>query len=248
MSQATNGRAVGRQPGWRTWLLLVTVFLLLLALSCWQWQRAGEKQALLTRMAAQAALPALDWAAASRAGGAQAGRQVRLSGHFLPDYRVALDNRMHQGKAGLDIYMAFLPQGSDRAVLVDLGWAPTDRDNGPAVPVRIPSDIVLTGRMRLPSAFVTLGAPELRDGLWRAGRIEPAVWAARWRQPLVPWLLAPEHPLTGGYSHTPVAALAVAITPDRHRAYAFQWLALAVAWLACWGFAWRPLFSETGHD
>lgn len=248
MSQATNGAARRTRPGLPAWLLIIGVFLLLSMLSFWQWQRGEDKAVLLARLAARAALPALDWAEAGRSSADVADRQVRLSGRFLPDYRVALDNRMHQGRAGLDIYMAFLPEGSDRAVLVDIGWAPTDRDGGPAVPHRVPVVTELSGHVRLPSPFVTFGGPELRAGLWRVGRLEPAVWAARWRQALTPWVLEPSAALSGGHEYSAVAAPVVAITPERHRAYAFQWAMLALAWLACWGFAWRQLFTERGDD
>lgn len=248
MSQATNGDSRPARPGLPVWLLIVGVFLLLSGLSFWQWQRGEEKAVLLARLAARAALPALAWAEASRSSVDVADRQIRLTGRFLPDYRVALDNRMHQGRAGLDIYMAFLPEGSDRAVLVDIGWVPTDRDNGPAVPRRVPPVTALSGHVRLPSPFITFGGPELRDGLWRVGRLEPGLWAARWRQDLMPWVLEPSAALSGGHEYTGLAAPTVVITPERHRAYAFQWAALALAWLACWGFAWRRLFTERGDD
>lgn len=248
MSKATNGVPRRVRPGLPVWLLIAGVFLLLSGLSFWQWQRGEDKAALLARLAARAALPALDWVEASRSSVAVADRQVRLTGRFLPDYRVALDNRMHQGRAGLDIYMAFLPEGSDRAVLVDIGWVPTDRDNGPAVPRRLPMVSELSGHARMPSPFITFGGPELRDGLWRVGRLEPAFWAARWRQSLTPWVLQPSTALPGGHEHHPASSPTVAVTPERHRAYAFQWAALALAWLACWGFAWRWLFTERGHD
>lgn len=243
MHPATNGTR-------RLWpsLVAVTVLLVvaaaLLSLACWQWGRAAEKEHLLARQAARGQQQPLDWAQLRALGADVADRPVRLSGSFRPDLHVALDNQMRNGVAGFHLYVVFQPEGSPDGVLVNVGWVPTDRDGGPAVPSAMPGAHDITGWAVYPSAFLTVGEPEFTRGLWRAGRIEPAVWAQRWGVSLVPWVvrLAPEVP--GGYVRDWQAGAEMRMSPGRHRAYAFQWAALAVAWCVCWFYAWRKLGRE----
>lgn len=224
--------------------MLLVVAGALAGLACWQWGRAAEKERLIARQTERGGQPALDWAALQAAGGDVDDRPVRLTGRFDPALRVALDNQMHGGRAGMDLYVVFRPQGSQAGVLVDIGWVPTDREGGPAVPSAVPAGTEIRGLALHPPAFLTVGQPEHTRGLWRAGRIEPEVWAQRWGVALVPWVirLAPE--VQGGYLRDWKRRADMRMTPERHRAYAFQWAALAVAWCVCCFYAWRRLGRE----
>lgn len=242
---ATNGVKAGR-PSWSGLLLLVLVAAALSSLALWQWQRAAEKERLLTRQEARSQDAPLDWEGVRRLGRDVADRPVRLRGHFDPSYRVALDNQMRGGKAGYHLYVLFRPEAGGDAVLVNTGWLPTDRDGGPAVPAGAPTAGEITGWAVYPSAFLTVGEPELTRGLWRAGRIDIADWSVRWGVPLLPWVvrLAPEVP--GGHARDWRAGIDMRMGPERHRAYAFQWAALTVAWCVCWFLGWRKLAGERG--
>lgn len=230
------------------WVLFVAMLALLLTLSIWQWQRGAEKDALLTRQVDRSDLPVIELTNFAELPADIADRPMRLRGHFLPEYRVALDNQMRQGRAGYEIHMAFMLAGTNEAVLVNLGWLPTDRDGGQLPPESFAEADRISGTAVLPSAFITVGQPELTRGLWRAGRIKPDDWSAQWGIQLQPWVLrlAPEVP--GFYLRDWAPTGQQLMSPDRHRAYAFQWFALALAWVACWWFARRSLLRSKDLD
>jgi len=109
-----------------TCLLLAIVGL---ALGVWQWQRGLYKQDLLEKKAQaqdvvvllgaepqglwHAELAAADWDQ----------RAVRLSGVWRQDRQIYLDNRAHEGRAGVHVLTPLdLPDGS--VVWVNRGWAP----------------------------------------------------------------------------------------------------------------------------
>ena len=73
------------------------------------------------------------------------------------------------------------------------------------------------------------------NGLWRVGRIDLAEWQARCQTELLPWVvrLSPEQKGLG-YLRDWRPTETQKIGPDKHRAYAFQWLALAITWCLCW--------------
>lgn len=226
--RATNGRRLLLQ------LLFWGGLAGLVSLSAWQWQRANEKAGLLAQQAARRTQPVSGWAEAARLSDDIAGRPVTLTGHFLPGYRVALDNQIRQGRAGMHLYMAFQPEGASQAVLVNLGWVSSDRQGGPVLPEPRPVARRIHGHARLPSAFYTVGEPEQARAWLRVGRIVPSALSARWHQPLAAWTLdlAPDVP--GGFQRDALPPPASVISPDRHRGYAVQWLALAAAWIGCW--------------
>lgn len=244
MSGPTNGTWRRR---WRPLPLLVFLagLVVLLALSGWQWRRAEAKQHLLDQQAVQQRAPALSWAAVRRLSDTLAGRQVSLNGHFLPRYRVAHDNQIRQGKAGMNLYMAFAPEDRQPLVLVNLGWVPSDRQGGPSLPKTFPASGRITGHAVMPSRFITLGAPERAQDWWRAGRIEPAHWAAHWGLAVVPWVIDLSPDVPGGFLRDAAPRPASVISPDKHRGYAVQWLLLALTWAGCWATLTRARLVPT---
>lgn len=243
VNPATNGTPTA-WPSLAAVTLLVVVATALMSLACWQWGRAQEKDGLVARQAERGQLQPLDWAALRALGADIDDRPVRLSGRFDPALRVALDNQMHNGIAGMNLHVVFHPEGSREAVLVDIGWVPTDREGGPAIPTSVPTVRDISGLAIHPSAFLTVGEPEYTRELWRAGRIDPEVWSRRWHLPLVPWVVRLAPGVPGGYLREWKAGAEMRMTPERHRAYAFQWAALAVAWCVCWFYGWRKLGRE----
>lgn len=237
-----------QSPSVLAWLLLVTVAAGLLALAYWQFQRGAEKAALMAQSAERAATTELNWTHVSAKLADIEGRPLRLTGRFLPQYTLALDNQLRDGKAGVELLVLFQPEATAQRVLVNLGWVPSDRNGGPILPTALPADGEIWGVVHQPSAFITLGGPELLAGIWRVGRIEPAYWASTWRQAVMPWVLRLDASVPGAYLRDWAPTSAQLIGPDRHRAYAFQWAALALAWCACWYGFWRNGLSRKGRQ
>lgn len=217
-----------------------------LALGNWQRHRAEEKTALGQRLAAgNAAAPLqLDAAGLGAAGltAAQAEfRRVRVSGQFVRDWPVYLDNRPYQGRAGFYLLMPFTIAGSNMHVLVARGWLPRDpqqRDKLPAVAT--PSGTVtLEGTARLNAGHVMQlgGAPPLKAGAI-VQNADPAQVAAASGLAMQPFLIE-----QGGAAVPGDATQLVRDWPapelgvDKHRGYAFQWYALAA--MALIFFVWN---------
>lgn len=125
----------------RFWIVtLATVFTMAVtsALGMWQLGRASQKQALQDQIQQRSELTA--WTERDLLNGAdpQAGmhRVVHLTGEWVPQVDIFLDNRQMDGRAGFFLVTPLRLAGSDRVILVQRGWAPrdfTDRTRVPAV-------------------------------------------------------------------------------------------------------------------
>jgi len=215
-----------------------------LALGNWQRHRAEEKTALGERLAAgNAAAPLqLDASVLSPVQAAQAEfRRVRVSGQFVRDWPIYLDNRPYQGRAGFYLLMPFTIAGSNMQVLVARGWLPRDprqRDKLPAVATP-QGTVTLEGSARLSAGHVMqLGSvPALKAGAI-VQNADPAQVAAASGLAMQPLLIEQGGAAVPGDDSQlvrdwPAPALGV----DKHRGYAFQWYALAA--MALIFFVWN---------
>ncbi|MBF1800318.1 SURF1 family protein [Alloalcanivorax profundimaris] len=215
-------------------LLTLTVVALCLALSWWQWQRAGEKRAWLADQAAKARSAPVTLEAAL----AQADPQhqpVRVRGELDNRRSVLLDNRTHQGVAGYYL-LTPLRTGDGRWVLVNRGWLPrgADRRQLPPVP-EVNGPVTVNGAVYVPpdNALVLKDTP-LPENHWplRVQKVDFAAIGHRLGVELAPFEIrvAPDQPLGDREPlPRPWQAVTAAISPERHQAYALQWLGLALA-------------------
>ena len=230
---------VPQSPSYWAWALLVSVAGILLSLAFWQYQRGEEKAAWLAQHEHGSQSTELAWSQTKAPLDAMVNQPVRIVGRFLPEYKIALDNQPRASRAGVELLVLFKPEASQSSVFINLGWVPSDRNGGPALPTNLPSNGEIFGVVHQPSAFITLGGPEFFNNVWRVGRIEPEAWAARWQMKIVPWVLRLDASVPGAYVRDWSPTENQQFGPERHRAYAFQWLALALAWCGCWYAFWR---------
>lgn len=215
------------------WLLALAVIAGFVRLGLWQSDRGVEKQAMLDEAAQvlssrqPAGLDAADdlqrqdsydWAA----GG----------GEFSSGPQWLLDNVQREGRVGVRAYRIFVPdQGAP--LLVDLGWLPLPGDRSMPSVERPGGHIALEGLLSPPpSGGIALGAgmAEESEG-WLMLRVDiPAISAAA-GTPLAARVLRldPASPL--GYQRD-LELLPNTLPPAKHRGYALQWFALALAVLA----------------
>lgn len=135
----------------RFWLLTVAALasvVLTASLGRWQLDRAAQKEAFQTAIDDQARLPVLDGrsllmgngTAASQAGAitpeeqALVHRSVSMSGQWLPQYTVFLDNRQMNGHPGFFVLTPLQLQGSPAVVMVQRGWAARNFQERTALP------------------------------------------------------------------------------------------------------------------
>lgn len=217
---------------WIGWTLAVLAIGLFARLGWWQASRAREKAAMLESAAqvldARRAVPLAQAADPRRARGYD---WAGGTGTFDARPALLLDNQQRQGRAGVRTYRIFMPDAG-APLLVDLGWRALPGDRAlPATP-RIDGRVALRGLLAPPpSSGLALGPSMQRQGdAWLLARVDLEDIAARMGLPvpLAPRVLRLDPALPIGYPRD-LALLANTLTPDKHRGYALQWFALALA-------------------
>lgn len=214
---------------------LITVVIISSALGFWQLNRAHEKEALQAQIEAAAKMPLLDL---SKVIGQKQlptlmYRHIRLTGEFMPEYTVYLDNRPYQDRAGFYVVM---PLKIDRhhIILVNRGWIPRD----PEIRTKITNFITPTGRIIIegfvradPTRLFELGSEaEHNQALTRYPSIRANLaadhFALETKLPLSPFFIMQTSDNADGLIRDwpNVASSAV-----RNYGYMVQWWALAVA-------------------
>jgi surfeit locus 1 family protein len=141
----------------RFWLLTVAAIAaatVTMKLGFWQLGRANEKLALQASIHQQTALPALNASALMPSIRANVlHRTTTLTGHWLPQHTLFLDNRQMDAKPGLFVLTPFeFVDGSKSAkkvILVQRGWLPRnflDRNKLPQVATDA-AEVTITGRI-----------------------------------------------------------------------------------------------------
>ena len=192
---------------------------LLASLGFWQLDRAAEKQMQAER---ELALPPVNGMPDTPA----PWQRVHVTGQWHPTAHWFLDNQVMQKRAGYIVLVPFLPNGSDRWLLVSRGWlaAPASRD---ALPVRAPvhhGSVVLTLRLRKPAPdAIATPFPDPLPQRWQ--RIQPAAAAELTGLPFYD-VYAEQFSSddTGYLREWPNPSHGIA----RHQGYAAQWFALAL--------------------
>jgi cytochrome oxidase assembly protein ShyY1 len=154
-------------------------------------------------------------------------RHVIVTGEFVPNWPLFLDNRPLEGRTGFVLLMPFKIADSDEIVLAARGWLPRD----PAVHDRVPHVTTPPGRTTIeglavlhPARVMELGkAPPLKPGAI-VQNLDPAGFAQASGMRTLPVLVEQTSPDgTELIRKWPAPAVDV----DRHKGYAFQWYALA---------------------
>ena len=200
-------------------------------LGTWQLTRAETSRAALAQFAnggedrALASLPReLD--------DDQRFRRIEIDGEYVAERQFLLDNMLHEGAAGYHVLTALRVPGTDERVLVNRGWVPAgERTVLPDVEVGGGARTV-TGRLE------HLPRPGMRLGEQAADRGDPVVvlqyptaaeLAQRLGAPVFDYVVLLDPAAEDGYVRDWKAP---GMAPERHLAYACQWLALCLGTLA----------------
>ncbi|MFC5458519.1 SURF1 family protein [Massilia niabensis] len=225
----------------RTIPFVATVLLVALgiALGNWQMRRADEKLAISQRMAERAAAAPLVLGDGSVPGYDRVDsgvhptqieyRRVRVTGEWVANWPLFLDNRPQNGRAGFYLAMPFKIAGSDAHVLVLRGWLPRD----PTEYTRLPAFATPGGTTTI-EGLATASAGNVMQ-LGTPGALKPGAIV----QNLTVDEVARASGLrlqsffvqqTGGSAPGDLVARdwpLPASGVDKHHGYAFQWYALA---------------------
>ena len=217
-------------------LLLLGLVAVFASLGAWQWQRAADKAARLA-----------DFGAADTVAGlpppAQASEftRVKLAGRFDTRRHVLADNRVLDGRAGVHVYTPYT-ETDGATLLVNRGWLPLPASRRPLPRIATADgELAISGRLGpIMGPGRQLGpAAELDRQNWPQLVTYPSVKrvAAALGSELYPWVLYLDPDSPGGFEGRDWPP--VYMTPQKHRAYAVQWYALALLGLACWAVVGR---------
>jgi len=242
------------------WVLLSTVLGMgvTISMGIWQLDRAAQKQQLHDTLVARQSMPSLGNMALpcqTEAWLQKEQRQAQLTGRWMHEHTVVLDNRPMQGRPGLLVLTPLLltpaPVGCPKsALLVQRGWLPRDPYERTRIPefAKPPGEVVVTVRLTFaPSKMLSLqreSAPE--HGLLRQN-VDLGALAKEWQVSLLPGSaqqLVHEQTLEEPVQDEsmlrawwqPVAEV------GKHQAYAAQWFLMALVMLGLYGWFqwWRP--------
>ena len=220
-------------------------------LGLWQLDRAATKIAMQQAIDERSTLPPLAAADLARepvAAAQQHYRTIRLSGRWLADATVWLDNRQMDGRPGFYVVTPLLLAPGD-AVLVQRGWVPRDLlDRTARPPLDTPSDEVeIEGRIAPPPARLFEFSDEA------SGPIRQNLDLDRHARELGIGL----RPLSLLQLESPAVASdglqrrwsRPAVDVSKHHGYAFQWFALCalIAGLYVWFQLVRPRLGRAAR-
>jgi surfeit locus 1 family protein len=197
------------------------------SLGNWQMRRAEYKEDIERKLSERQASPPVILSAVSPNVDDIEFRPVRVTGEFIDAWPVYLDNRPHQGMAGLYLVMPLKISGTNQYVLVMRGWLPrnpVDRNKLPKVPT--PKELITVEGIARRNAgqLLQLGTPEkLRPGaIVQTLDIEQFEQVSKFE--LQPIFIEQTNDVQDGLQRDwPRPSAGV----DKHFGYAFQWYGLA---------------------
>ena len=205
------------------------------ALGQWQLGRAHQREALRDAIEAARTSPPLPQDAVLRPDAPSlVHRPVRLRGRWDAARTVFLDNRQMGARVGFYVVTPLLLEGSDRAILVQRGFAPRNFERREQLPpVRTPDGVVdVGGRIAPPPSRLYQPGPAATGAIRQ--NLDIDAFAAETGLKLLPVTvqqtgaasegLSRDWPVTGGRG------------PETNYGYAVQWWALS-ALIACL-YAW----------
>ncbi len=212
----------------RWWPLGVSLLLagVGIAAGVWQTGRGHTKEMLRDRYEAMLKDAPVTLDAASRDGTALDLRRVTVGGHWLAERTVFLDNRVLHGRAGFHVLTPLKIAGSERMLLVNRGWIAVGPDRAQLPPVPTPTDAVsVEGIARtLPDTAFRLGEDAPGSRIWQS------IEARRVAQAFGPAMLSLVVQQTSDSADGLVREWdRPDFGTDKHRGYALQWFALALA-------------------
>ncbi|WP_077287552.1 SURF1 family protein [Cognaticolwellia aestuarii] len=222
-----------KQLSWPMVLFTMLVFSLLIKLGFWQSERALEKeqrQQRISELSQQQALTLTQVLALRDLPDGINDLPIELDGEFVEDKVFLLDNQPDEGRLGYRVYHVMTT--NDYAVLVNLGWVQgsIDRNVLPAV-TAMTGQHVITGHVREVEVGIQLQAQNLANPSWplRVQQIELDKFSPLITKKLLPFVVYLDKTEAIGYKKN---WQAIVMPPEKHRAYAFQWFSLALAWIS----------------
>ena len=151
---------------WLNWIALVIVFAVACGfLSNWQFSRREQKLAAIQLVLKNYSTNPVELSELSSglAGDLSAlvWRQVKISGHYLPDATLLVRNRPNDGQPGFEELVPFKTDVG-KVIFISRGWLPSgDKQDYPDdVPLPNPDQLTIVGRILATEPILNRGAPK----------------------------------------------------------------------------------------
>lgn len=163
--------------------------------------------------------------------------RLQMSGQFLNQKSILLDNQIYKGQAGYQVFTPFIEDthniqdNINQMILVDRGWIPQgiDRSILPSIP-RIEGSVTLQGHRTKPPSpglkWWSRSQDIKHDGPQRVLGLDFERLATELGYPLAPFILELESGNPIAFVYPPKTSGTAAI---KHLGYAFQWFMMALA-------------------
>ncbi|MBA2651484.1 MAG: SURF1 family protein [Tatlockia sp.] len=211
-------------PNWRMTLLSLLALGFFSGLGFWQLDRAQEKKQMLSAQSSLANKPPLAWQSNSLL--PKQYQRIQLSGHYLKQ-TLLLDNQHHNHQFGYHVLTPLLLD-SGKVLLVDRGWVASNPRRQVLPEITRPKDSAsLLGTAYYPSDKTwVLGQilEKKNTNLAIVERVDSKLIGQFLHKSVYPFIMRLDKDDSQGYVREwPV----VAMPPERHYGYAFQWFAIA---------------------
>jgi surfeit locus 1 family protein len=212
------------------WLIFtLLVFSGLVKLGFWQSDRALQKEQRIATIAQLSQTQALSVEQVLSETNEINDLPVMMNGEFDNEIIFLLDNQTNKGQLGYRVYQVF--NSANKAVLVNLGWVlgSINRQEIPDIQA-ITGKFQLSGHVRKIEQGIMLMEQVLVKNTWplRVQQIELDKFSTLISRQLLPFVVYLDKTESVGYEKN---WQPIVMPPEKHRAYAFQWFSLAVAWL-----------------
>ena len=236
MDTSVNQTKLQWQGDWRTTLFVAVFLPLFVGLGMWQLGRAEEKVVIAQTWEQRASSAALELAQLPASAPELAYQPVTLRGSYLPDRQFLLDNRMQQGKYGLELIAMFRDQ-SGVLVAVNRGWLAGDPARRQLPTFDTPGGSqVLRGSIYVPPGEAYILGEAMSGEAW------PRVLQALDNAAMSRAMGEAVYPFTVRLDGANESALVtdwplINVSPEKHTGYAVQWFSMALALLLL--YLWR---------
>jgi len=238
--------------------LTLLVVITCLALANWQHNRAQDKQLRLDNISKVQAKGVMSWSELQSLPASlnKTGIKLQLTGHLESEQYWLLDNRVFQKQVGFDVLAMFYPEQSNAAMIVNLGWVKAPKSREQKAIVKLPTRS-MTLEVQLKQGDLAgfyLQKQQPNEGSWpkRIQYVDLAVMQQEVQQETQQVIQQRSTAkLVNFIAYSKQAKFSlqphyepVVMPPEKHLAYALQWLLLAVAALLVFLFAVKP-FNKT---
>ncbi len=210
--------------------LLVLTFLVLLGF--WQLGRADEKRSFFGQQKLSSNKEEVELLSLLPNGLENLRyRKVKIAGHYDQDHQFLIDNQIVNGRAGYFVMTPLVLAGVNKAVLVNRGWVPLNKDRHilPNITIKSGAKMNLTGRINnFPVVGMKLAGAEIPTESWPSvvQLVDINILSTKLGIPLFPFQVELDPALSEGFLRD--WKINSIISPEKHVAYAVQWFGLAI--------------------